>query len=612
MLYMHLSLVRKQQHLSRKQQYLQLKKQMDNCSKSESIKNLNLTSIDNKFMSYQIISNIHLLNREAKLELSVDDHKKGLGELTFYDWPLDLKMVLNDLIEDISKNDASFKSPFDISTFPDLQFIDFKIETFDNGTDGSGMALLGESTLNGNAFTVKYGTYAPINGKGKTPQSFSLLLNPFIIDHIPVVNVHLDQAIKIDIKELGVVTAPFYDETKRKVERGFYIRGSIEIDGKKTDLIYPGAGKSAGSKMVQATGTANSGRASGKAKVTKNTKSSKGGIKWININKRLGPANLKQIGVQWKNGKVWLLVNAGISFGGIELDIMGLKAGEAIGFPPKIPVFGIDGLGLAFNKGGVEIAGEFFKANPTLPGVTSQYDGMLEIKFEEVLIEGLGSYAKINGHDSIFAYAYLDYPLGGPAFFFVEGLALGFGYNRQLILPPLKKVKSFPLVSQAISTKPFGKKNDPLKALSELDVYIPPKEGETLLMVGIKFSTFQVLNSFLLLSADFGADTRFDLIGLSLLSLPPDEKEYPIVFVEIALEASVDPSKGFVKVDGLITNKSYIYVKEAHLSGGFAFYSWFKDQAGKNAAKAGDFVVSLGGYNPKFKKPDYYPKCSSV
>jgi len=46
-------------------------------------------------------------------------------------------------------------------------------------------------------------------------------------------------------------------------------------------------------------------------------------------------------------------------------------------------------------------------------------------------------------------------------------------------------------------------------------------------------------------------------------------------------------------------------VVRAH--GGFAFYFWFTptDPAAPN--RAGDFVVTLGGYNPNFDKPAHYP-----
>ena len=38
-----------------------------------------------------------------------------------------------------------------------------------------------------------------------------------------------------------------------------------------------------------------------------------------------------------------------------------------------------------------------------------------------------------------------------------------------------------------------------------------------------------------------------------------------------------------------------------HLTGGFAFWAWFSGQ------HEGEFVVTLGGYSPRFSKPDYLP-----
>ena len=51
----------------------------------------------------------------------------------------------------------------------------------------------------------------------------------------------------------------------------------------------------------------------------------------------------------------------------------------------------------------------------------------------------------------------------------------------------------------------------------------------------------------------------------------------------------------------------YVLSRACQLSGGFAFFSWFKDQPGQDGAKAGDFVATLGGYHPEFVLPKHYP-----
>ena len=52
-----------------------------------------------------------------------------------------------------------------------------------------------------------------------------------------------------------------------------------------------------------------------------------------------------------------------------------------------------------------------------------------------------------------------------------------------------------------------------------------------------------------------------------------------------------------------LTSNSYILSKDCHLNGGFAFYTWFAPHR-----QAGDFVLTLGGYHPKFIAPDHYPQ----
>ena len=52
-----------------------------------------------------------------------------------------------------------------------------------------------------------------------------------------------------------------------------------------------------------------------------------------------------------------------------------------------------------------------------------------------------------------------------------------------------------------------------------------------------------------------------------------------------------------------LTSNSYILSKDCHLNGGFAFYTWFEPHR-----QAGDFVLTLGGYHPKFIVPDHYPQ----
>ena len=63
-----------------------------------------------------------------------------------------------------------------------------------------------------------------------------------------------------------------------------------------------------------------------------------------------------------------------------------------------------------------------------------------------VAVIGAVFYQVIGGAPSLFAFAVLDAPLGGPPFFFVTGVAAGLGVNRDLVVPPVQSLVSFPLV----------------------------------------------------------------------------------------------------------------------------------------------------------------------
>ncbi len=76
----------------------------------------------------------------------------------------------------------------------------------------------------------------------------------------------------------------------------------------------------------------------------------------------------------------------------------------------------------------------------------------------------------------------------------------------------------------------------------------------------------------------------------------------PLAEVQMALRATFIPDEGFLGVEARLTSASFILSRNCHLTGGFAFYSWF------SGAHAGDFVQTLGGYHPKFRAPGHYPR----
>jgi len=335
------------------------------------------------------------------------------------------------------------------------------------------------------------------------------------------------------------------------------------------------------------------------------------GTKWIDLKKKFGPVYLARIGLKYQNSEIWILLDASLSAAGLTLTLVGLSIGFALKditsqqFKPK---FNLQGLGISFkSSGAVEIGGTFINDN-------GNYSGALIIKTETFTITAIGSYTEIEGQPSIFIYGVLDKPIGGPPFFFVTGLALGFAYNRSLILPNLDQIAEFPLVQAAYSNK-APDLNELNRIQTQLNPYIPPKIGEIVLAIGIRFTSFKIIDSFALLVANFGNEFSLSLLGISTITSPPNISEIPttvpppppLVQVRFVILARFVPSEGTLKVDGKILPDSYLFDKKCQLSGGFAFYSWFKDNP-KEGIQAGDFVLTLGGYHPDFIIPPHYPK----
>ena len=342
------------------------------------------------------------------------------------------------------------------------------------------------------------------------------------------------------------------------------------------------------------------------------------GVKWLQLNKQFGPVHLERAGFKFDSGVVTALLDGGLTALGLEVDLMGLSVSskitdvEAGTFEPR---FGLDGLGLRFAKGGVSFAGALLhlqrkEGNKTV----DEYDGLASVQAEQLRLAAIGSLTEINGQTSLFLYAVLDYPLGGTPFFYVTGLAGGFGLNQRLIMPAVDKVADSPLIAAA--KKPPAMPTDPGAAgpfitaqMQALQTALTPNLGQYFGCAGVHFTSFELLDSFVLVSISFGREFELDLLGLSTLVVPPQlpQGEPALAQVTLQIVASFIPSQGLAIVQGRLTADSHILDPNCHLTGGFAFATWF----GPNP-NAGDFVITLGGYHPDFQKPAYYPTVPRV
>jgi hypothetical protein len=407
-----------------------------------------------------------------------------------------------------------------------------------------------------------------------------------------------------DASSNGGNGAPSTD-TVPVIQKGLTISATMNFGGSTKVLSIPVASGSPPPATIAQTTVAPRGTTAADATATTpatTSSSSSDNTKWFDLQKTFGPVYFDKVGVNYQDATLSFLLNAALSAGGLTLSLDGLSVGSPLDhFAPK---FDLRGIGIDYQNGPVEIGAAFLRTQAVAPDGTTydEYDGTAVIKTEKFTLSAIGSYTKLDGHPSLFIYAFLDYPLGGPAFFFVTGLAAGFGYNRKLIVPAIDQVADFPLIKQAVGGKP-----DPgglTGTLTALQASIPPAIGEIFLAVGVKFNSFKLIDSFALLTVEFGGPFVANILGLStaIIPTPEDGKDVtPLAEVQIAWKATFDPAEGFLGLNAQLTPNSYILSKDCHLTGGYAFYSWFSGD------HAGDFVQTLGGYHPSFTVPKYYP-----
>ncbi|WP_437746873.1 DUF6603 domain-containing protein [Sorangium sp. So ce1504] len=324
---------------------------------------------------------------------------------------------------------------------------------------------------------------------------------------------------------------------------------------------------------------------------------------WLAVQRAVGPVYIEKLGLTYKAGGIHFVPEIVLSVGDLRLILDGVSVRLPV--PSGEVELRADGFGLEYENDALRVTGAFLRSTR---GGCEEYAGMaalqLGVKGQTIGLGAIGAYAYVDGQPSLFLYATLSYPLGGPPFFFVTGLSAGFGYNRSLTSPTLEEVTSFPLVAQAVGGSGDPSTDSPGEVvsgqLSQLVRYIQVAPDQGFLALGVKFTSFKLLDGFALMTVMLGKTFELDLLGLARLQVP-FKTDNPLVFLEMALLARFAPSEGLVTVRGQLTPASYLLGRSCRLTGGFAFSTWFAGD------RAGDFVVTLGGYHPSFKVPGHYP-----
>jgi len=381
------------------------------------------------------------------------------------------------------------------------------------------------------------------------------------------------------------------DDTKiTALDKGLNVSATLKLPDTTRSLSLPSA--AGGSSR----GNGSSGTNSNTQPTTPAQPETTENAKWFKIQKSLGPFYLERIGLQYQDAKVWFLLDAALRGAGLTLSLDRLAVKSPLSkFAPE---FDLQGLGMAFKKGDLEIGGALLKRPAP---AKDAYDGALVLRYKRLAIEAVGSYETIDDRPSLFIYALIDYPLGGPAFFYVEGGAVGFGYNRSFTMPTIEKVADFPLVKQALA--PSESKLTLTKLVNELRPYVKPTVGEYFIAAGVKFTSFKTIKGFVLLTILFGEHVEIDVLGKATLTSPAGvDSGKALMSATLLFLGRFLPKEGFLMVMAQLAPDARLFAPDCHLSGGFAWYCWFDGE------HKGDFALTLGGYHKSFLVPDHYPR----
>ncbi|MEU3986308.1 DUF6603 domain-containing protein [Streptomyces sp. NPDC026672] len=336
---------------------------------------------------------------------------------------------------------------------------------------------------------------------------------------------------------------------------------------------------------------------------------------WITVQKTIGVVQINRVGVIYQHNTLLFGLDAGIRLGPLAMSLDGLAVGSSL--EKFAPAFRLDGVGIGYAAPPIEIEGALLHLpdDQLDEGVAFQYDGTATVAVPDFSLAAVGSYAQLtDGQPSLFVFAQVEAPIVAAPPILITGLMAGFGFNRELTLPTPREVSGFPLLAlnkqgPDANLKPSGmlevlEGRTPAVPGGPARKWIAPHQGAYWLALGIEFSVAEVVNSKVLLAAEFGDELALAVLGLATLQLPmpAESATRTYVYAELGLEAVIRPLTGSFELAAELAPVSYVLTPDCHLTGGFAASVWF----GSNP-DAGQFVVTLGGYHPSFRRPAAYP-----
>lgn len=321
----------------------------------------------------------------------------------------------------------------------------------------------------------------------------------------------------------------------------------------------------------------------------------------IPIQQTIGPLEVVALLVDVRKNSV--TVGVDLSFQLSIIKVSAYELGVRYKFDGSAPEVFLHGLGLRFDGGAIKLAGMF--AEVTKGAQPSDYVGGAVVSIASMFqLSAIGAYTQTEGDASLFIFAALIAPLGGPPWFFVTGIAGGFGYNRTQ--PPSGRLTEHPFIKVMRGEIPIGTTD--AGSLAAISAMFAAKKGVHWIAAGIQFTAFGFINGKVIVTVQFGNEFSFHLLGLAAFGISP------IAYFELGIEVTADAKK-FLLIAGLSSNSYIIHPDIFSLRGDFGLGIWYgvpDPLAAPAEPPAGDFILSIGGYHPAYRKPAHYPDLSRV
>ncbi|WP_438484224.1 DUF6603 domain-containing protein [Streptomyces sp. S186] len=329
---------------------------------------------------------------------------------------------------------------------------------------------------------------------------------------------------------------------------------------------------------------------------------------WWDVRRVLGPVHVERLGLGYdpESKSVLLLADVAVEAGGLRLGAKGLGVGVPIA-APHVPVFHLDGVSLGYDRPPVTIAGELLRQK--VDHYSLAVGGMAVVGTPAVSVTAAGFYGQPTqgGDPSLFLFGVLD--LGekalGPPMFRVQKLAAGFGYHTKVRTPSIQEVGDFPL-RERLDKPP--KHDTPLTVLEDLlnKKWVAPASDEVWLAAGLTALVYELVDVSAVAIVQFGGEFVAGLYGRAQAQFPKamQHVETPAwAWVALDVRAEYRSSTDALEIDAALADGSFVVDHACRLTGGAAVRLWFG-----SSAHPGDFVVTVGGYHPRFHAPPHYPR----